>query len=435
MTPRWSIAVILSACVAIALAPTLCIAAPAKPKTDKRLEALLKQDPKQDLNKDGILTQPERAKYLRDAKKRQAEAGKKAAEIKKKAAAARKAAADKKKADAAKRAATVKAANERAAAIKNAKYKKYVNVGGTKTIKAGGKSWEPAPKFKKGKFGYVGKALAKSSNKDPILGTTITELKALKFTVPKGKYRVGLMFAENWKKKNGDRIFSIRLEQKTVINKLDLIKVLGFGKARSVKFITEVSDGVLDISVIKSGGKNAGIVNAVSIERIGDLPGQKKKTPVRVTAARSKALSAAATQQAAARKAAQEALLKKRETGAKVAFDDATKLLANDLVGAYQAFRSLERRFVNTQGAFDAKEKADELYAQPKTGRVIRRVIKTQEASELLRFAKSYVNAKKYDAAYDNLRKIVREFPKTDSFAEAQKMLEEVRTLRAKANE
>ncbi len=124
---------------------------------------------------------------------------------------------------------------------------------------------------------------------------------------------------------------------------------------------------------------------------------------------------------------------KRREVAAAKAFEAAKKHLEKDAVEGYFALRAVERRYRNTEAADQAGEHALKLFEDPKTGRAIRAAVKERDAADLLRFAKTYIKLKRYDSAYDNLRKLIKEYRRTKVAGEATKLLEEVRKLRAAA--
>ena len=75
------------------------------------------------------------------------------------------------------------------------------------------------------------------------------------------------------------------------------------------------------------------------------------------------------------------------------------------------------------------------MFATPKTGRLIRPILKEREAEELMKMARSYIKLKRYEPAYDTLRKLIKEYRTTKLAKEANKLLDEVRILKKKAEE
>lgn len=85
--------------------------------------------------------------------------------------------------------------------------------------------------------------------------------------VPNGKYKVTLKFADCWQTKPGIRIFDVLLQDKKVIEKLDLVEKAGHGKVFDITSDVEVTDGQLKITFNKHKGEPS--LAAVSIEGEG----------------------------------------------------------------------------------------------------------------------------------------------------------------------
>lgn len=73
------------------------------------------------------------------------------------------------------------------------------------------------------------------------------------FAVAEGRYRVDLLFAEIWSgaQKDNGRVFDIELEGAVVAQDVDLYEEVGFRTATTKSFEVEVSDGTLDIDLLK----------------------------------------------------------------------------------------------------------------------------------------------------------------------------------------
>jgi len=304
-------------------------------------------------------------------------------------------------------------------------YQKSINIGG-KTSTSSGAKYESAPKYTRGKFGYIGgKPRVAGKVRDKVLRSTIDKLKAVKFTVPNGKYQIVLIFGEFWQTKPGVRVFSVRIEGKTVLPAVDLARAPGHSRRYPYKVKTNVTDGLLDIMLLKKG-RLYPVLCAVTVKRIGDLPGQAATMAQRGASGQG-------------RPANYDELQELREKEAKVALDAANKILGkqkrtdDDLVAGYEALRSIQKRYKQTPTGDLAGEKADELLGDIKLGRTIRKIIKNRDAAERLKLARAYIQIKKYEVAYQELRKIIREYRTTDSAPEALKLLEQVRKIRAEA--
>lgn len=105
-------------------------------------------------------------------------------------------------------------------------------------------------------YGFLDGGVTQWSGNQPIANTEDDELYRAerwglvlyRVRVPQGKYRVTLLFAENYFNAANQRSFDVTIESKRVINALDLYREVGAHAAyvRSVNEI-EVADGLLDI--------------------------------------------------------------------------------------------------------------------------------------------------------------------------------------------
>jgi hypothetical protein len=87
---------------------------------------------------------------------------------------------------------------------------------------------------------------------DPALYQTVRyNLSAYHFNLPAGKYAVRLQFCEPYYKEAGKRVFSVRIQDKQVIENLDIFAKVGQNKALDCTFKdVEVRDGGLDIEFV-----------------------------------------------------------------------------------------------------------------------------------------------------------------------------------------
>jgi tetratricopeptide (TPR) repeat protein len=72
--------------------------------------------------------------------------------------------------------------------------------------------------------------------------------------LPKGAYRVTLHFAETWFHTQGQRVFDVRLEGKTVLQGYEPLAA-GFATAEAKSFEVEVTDGLLEIEFVHRMGE------------------------------------------------------------------------------------------------------------------------------------------------------------------------------------
>ncbi|MBI1371398.1 MAG: hypothetical protein GC159_01365 [Phycisphaera sp.] len=144
-------------------------------------------------------------------------------------------------------------------------YRKLVNVGGGLTLDGAGNAWQQCFEFKAGGYGVVGGRDETGTSDDPIGKTARYDLTAARFTVPNGKYRVRMLFVDNWSKSSNERVFAIMMEGKPVVRELDVFKQVGKGKPLVTPWLdVSVEDGVLDIQFARI--KNEPFLNGIVIE-------------------------------------------------------------------------------------------------------------------------------------------------------------------------
>jgi beta-galactosidase len=149
-----------------------------------------------------------------------------------------------------------------------------VNVGSNaQFIDAGGAVWEADQPYKLGGWGYIGGAPGTAtqnvldSTADPLYQTVRQGLKAYRFDVPDGRYEVQLYFLEHRFTKPGERVFSVSLNGKTVIDKLDLVKEYGWQRAASRNFQVSVEQGQ-GVTVDFAGVVGDPVLSAVLVRKL-----------------------------------------------------------------------------------------------------------------------------------------------------------------------
>jgi large repetitive protein len=90
-----------------------------------------------------------------------------------------------------------------------------------------------------------------------------------KIPVPNGNYTVTLKFAELYNYTPGSRVFSVKVEGKEVITKLDLYAQVGRYRAYDVQIPANVADGLLDIEFLSIVGNAK--VNAILVTSSGAI--------------------------------------------------------------------------------------------------------------------------------------------------------------------
>jgi hypothetical protein len=326
------------------------------------------------------------------------------------------------------------------AATKKPKGKKFLlqlNMGGK--VKKG--PWEASKKFKKGSFGHTGGRIKENTkNQDPVFNCAMENPGTVKVTVPNGQYSVMIITHEQWlDKSNQKRMFTVTIEKQT---KIDLR--ITQGRRVKTKWLRPVivKDGVLDIEFKKVDG-NEPLVTAILVQGTAFPAGAqkdptktdpKKEAPKKPTVDPAK-VAAAVKARAEAKQKQIDAIKARREASAKKALEAAMPLVEKHPVKAYFAFKAIVGQYRGTEASNTAAQQAEDLFSTPKTGRLIRPVIKENEAGELMKMAKSYVKLKRYEPAYNALRKLIKEYRTTKHVREATKLLEQVRVLKKKAEE
>ncbi|WP_163161127.1 glycoside hydrolase family 2 TIM barrel-domain containing protein [Arthrobacter sp. Alg241-R88] len=93
-----------------------------------------------------------------------------------------------------------------------------------------------------GKTGLAGK-WTNGSSEDPLYQTYREGMSAYRFDVPNGRYEVRLRFADPQKTSPGERVFTVKLGNSVLKEKLDLVAVAGASTAYDLVGTTEVADG------------------------------------------------------------------------------------------------------------------------------------------------------------------------------------------------
>jgi len=119
----------------------------------------------------------------------------------------------------------------------------------------------------------------------------------------------------------------------------------------------------------------------------------------------------------------------KREAEAAKAFEAAKQLVEKDLIKGFLDLKDVGRRFRGTEAAAQATELAESFYIDPQKKRILIPALKEMESGKQLKLIQTYVKLKKLDEAKESLRELIKEYPRTKSAQEAEKLLLEVRKL------
>jgi beta-galactosidase len=136
--------------------------------------------------------------------------------------------------------------------------------------------WLADAPYQKGGFGFLGTdapAQYGSQNDKNVIGTeddplfqTMQEgLTAYRFDVAEDMYEVELKFAETKFQKAGERVFDVKINGLTLLEKLDLVKEAGYQKAFTKKFRIAAKDGIL-VEFAAAQGKT--VLSGIRIRRL-----------------------------------------------------------------------------------------------------------------------------------------------------------------------
>jgi hypothetical protein len=153
-------------------------------------------------------------------------------------------------------------------------YQQGVNAGGARHVDANGDVFAADVPYATGPYGFLG-ASSSRSTRTGIAGTVEDGryqdlrlgMSGYRFAVPAGRYRVDLGFAEIVARKAGARVFSVAIEDATVIANLDLYGEVGRNAALDRSFTVEVTDGYLDIGFAAQRG-DAPVVSSVLVTEV-----------------------------------------------------------------------------------------------------------------------------------------------------------------------
>lgn len=114
----------------------------------------------------------------------------------------------------------------------------------------------PKPKLSEGRQGgnvaqFPNNPIA-DTQEDPLYQTVIWDVKTYRLKVPNGSYTVTLKFCEPHYNDSGKRVFGVKLQDKKVIEKLDIFAEVGRNRALDYTFeAVLVSEGLLNIDFVK----------------------------------------------------------------------------------------------------------------------------------------------------------------------------------------
>ena len=141
------------------------------------------------------------------------------------------------------------------------RYQRFVNVGGDAVAFSDGTSYIGDRRFHDGGLGWVGTSTVRTTT-HAIHGTSYVRvfrsqregMGSYRFTVPNGRYRVQLEFAELAGLAEFGRIMDVYVEGQLRSNNLDIAGRVGRWRALSLTFDANVHDGVLVVRFARALG-------------------------------------------------------------------------------------------------------------------------------------------------------------------------------------
>jgi len=150
-------------------------------------------------------------------------------------------------------------------------------------VNCGGSVWyedySPDKVFTEGSWGWIGGQAGDVTDTALTIADTDDDyvfqwqryaMDAYQFTVPNGRYRVVLQFAELawWRMNSGDRVFSVALEGVKVVDNYDMLAAGVKYTAYSFENEVEVSDGQLDVTFEANSQYYGPVINGIRVLRI-----------------------------------------------------------------------------------------------------------------------------------------------------------------------
>ena len=137
-----------------------------------------------------------------------------------------------------------------------------------------GKGWFADREYEPGGFGHVGGGMVdrgpikiEGTDNPELYRTELWGMKAYRITLPKGKYRVRLHWAETYGAASGGRTFDVVAEGKTILKDFDATREAGGIKKAVVKEVeVTVTDGVLDLEFPHKEGVTP-MINGIEVLR------------------------------------------------------------------------------------------------------------------------------------------------------------------------
>ena len=141
------------------------------------------------------------------------------------------------------------------------KYQRFVNVGGDAVGFPDGTRYVADRRFARGAFGWAGANNVRTTSHairgtpyEPVFTSQRVGMNAYRFTVPDGRYRVQLEFAELAGRSEFGRVMDVYGEGHLVADNLDVAGRVGKWRALSQRFEVNVRDGELTVRFVRAFG-------------------------------------------------------------------------------------------------------------------------------------------------------------------------------------
>jgi putative heme-binding domain-containing protein len=151
-----------------------------------------------------------------------------------------------------------------------------IHVGGETLKDAEGHIWEADSAYEPGFYGFSGGTVSSfPAMPDPLAQTNRYGTFSYQIDADNGLYELTLSFAEPYFPSPGARVFSVTAQDQVVIQDLDLVKEVGFGKMLYKTMPVRVVDGKIQLQFTPS--VNHAILSAIEVRRIPEARAVSKK--------------------------------------------------------------------------------------------------------------------------------------------------------------
>jgi len=152
-------------------------------------------------------------------------------------------------------------------------YRVGANAGGGNYVDVHGDTWLADQAFNAGNWGYLGASTVVTTNRpisgtddDPLYKNLRRNMFAYRFDgLAPGVYQVELRFAELRQIQPNRRLFDVILENNLVLPAHDIALEVGSFAADDHSFFVQVTDGTLDVRLIRRAGFDRPIINALRV--------------------------------------------------------------------------------------------------------------------------------------------------------------------------